>query len=1218
MELDRKSSKRACSAEDALLAEHSNLVDADSSFTHANTNNNPYADDYADYGLFSAGDHTSEKNAATAGAAKRRKAASDNNIGANDLRAADSWQHMAYLREKRKQNASSTLIQDADALARLEIVCSAVQRPKPPDDYLHSSSGGAAADTLDVYMLDIDYCTAFWSESPVVRIFGLTLEGYTVALFVGGFYPYFYVRINAKLREDLESVISGGMARFRSWLDCAAAERDKKGTSKDGAYVRDLQVVKRRSIYGYEPGETEFLRIETFQPKHVPLVRDVLFGKESKSAERRDAADSDDESNEQPPRLRPGRYGAFEVFEADIPFTLNFCVERGLYGCGWFSVNKKALQLRRRLETNTHFEFQCRADDVCSLRQRSEVPPLRTIAIDIECANRPKHFPEPTLDPVICLSANVYRLQDGMRPMASVGFGVGEIAPSAVKKDFITICFGGKEPVIDPKTGEWNAKAETEMLLAFARFVLASDPDFLSGWNSDGFDFPYLFKRADHLGIGHVFRALSRLSDELCSLKKHTFSSKAFGTHTDLDLKCPGRVDWDVLRVTRREVKSRSYTLNYQANDILGKKKHEISHDQIGPSWLGPDATPLTRRRVLDYNEHDERLAYEINAKKLFVYSYQELARATGVTVAEILTRGQGVKTLSQIMRVARAEGYVIPTFATIVQKCERSGFFDVLANLGIKRSSAGAMDDDDDGSDDEDEAEGGGDDGDEDVVTTPFGTAKLADRFPPLSDATLNAFNPRKDMMFYVHILQNHGSDALVSRTRFRLPQGGAEAQLWTSNEENNDKFMAAYRYARASGASVWLAFTEYAGENATHRPFYGLARITSDMLPGTNRLPKWKSETWNRNNCFSIEWICQLPVVQSSDQGGRSLPRWFGTVRDAVELKPENAYALLELCDGREPQQPPKAKGKKKGKGSKDVNDEIAYKGAIVIPTILGFYGVPISTLDFSGLYPSIMIFNNLCWTTYTTQQQVEQLGLKERPKDTATGKYILTVYDKDGNYVPENDGDYIITPAGHYFVTPKIRSGLMTRILISLIECRGKAKNVLGKVKSTKKAIGELRGVASEFSEAELAYNRSRLLKSLLDPEAADYTTSESKKRNGVKPSKEEIDAEAKKRVREKHGVDVAATHDATLLGIVRAVLEKAARKALDDLDKAVLVNEPTSMPLFRPLRAKFDAMPPTAGDARFRVLDELYGEYENLECVYEAKQNALKVSANSCYG
>ncbi|PWA03240.1 hypothetical protein BB558_000586 [Smittium angustum] len=92
--------------------------------------------------------------------------------------------------------------------------------------------------------------------------------------------------------------------------------------------------------------------------------------------------------------------------------------------------------------------------------------------------------------------------------------------------------------------------------------------------------------------------------------------------------------------------------------------------------------------------------------------------------------------------------------------------------------------------------------------------------------------------------------------------------------------------------------------------------------------------------------------------------------------------------------------------------------YEGAIVIEPMRGYYDVPIATLDFASLYPSIMIAHNLCYTTLVSRIAIEKLGLKE------------------------ND-DYINTPTNDAFVTPSRRKGLLPKILEHLLMARKQAK-------------------------------------------------------------------------------------------------------------------------------------------------------------------------------
>ncbi|KAK2745415.1 DNA-directed DNA polymerase delta [Myotisia sp. PD_48] len=103
------------------------------------------------------------------------------------------------------------------------------------------------------------------------------------------------------------------------------------------------------------------------------------------------------------------------------------------------------------------------------------------------------------------------------------------------------------------------------------------------------------------------------------------------------------------------------------------------------------------------------------------------------------------------------------------------------------------------------------------------------------------------------------------------------------------------------------------------------------------------------------------------------------------------------------------------------KNIGGDEQYKGATVIEPTRAFYDVPIATLDFASLYPSIIQAHNLCYTTLLNKKSVENLNLKK-------------------------DEDYIVTPNGDLFCTTKVRKGLLTQILEELLGARKRAKRDL----------------------------------------------------------------------------------------------------------------------------------------------------------------------------
>lgn len=125
-------------------------------------------------------------------------------------------------------------------------------------------------------------------------------------------------------------------------------------------------------------------------------------------------------------------------------------------------------------------------------------------------------------------------------------------------------------------------------------------------------------------------------------------------------------------------------------------------------------------------------------------------------------------------------------------------------------------------------------------------------------------------------------------------------------------------------------------------------------------------------------------------------------------------------------------------KSEGSDD-----QYEGATVIEPTRGYYDVPIATLDFASLYPSIMQAHNLCYTTLLNKKAAEKFNLQK-------------------------DEDYIVTPNGDMFVTVKQRKGLLAQILEELLSARKQAKRELAvETDPFKKAVLNGRQLALKIS-------------------------------------------------------------------------------------------------------------------------------------------------------
>jgi len=94
--------------------------------------------------------------------------------------------------------------------------------------------------------------------------------------------------------------------------------------------------------------------------------------------------------------------------------------------------------------------------------------------------------------------------------------------------------------------------------------------------------------------------------------------------------------------------------------------------------------------------------------------------------------------------------------------------------------------------------------------------------------------------------------------------------------------------------------------------------------------------------------------------------------------------------------------------------------FEGATVIEPKRGYYNDPIATLDFSSLYPSIIMAHNLCYTTLLTIAKKKELNIQEDQITT--------------------------TPSNSSFIKSSVRKGILPEILEHLLAARKKAKTEL----------------------------------------------------------------------------------------------------------------------------------------------------------------------------
>jgi DNA polymerase delta subunit 1 len=478
---------------------------------------------------------------------------------------------------------------------------------------------------------------------PMIRMFGVTEEGNSVLCNVHGFFPYFYLPCpSANFTED----------------DCEQLAKSLNGSISPNSTepsVLKVEVVKKKTIYGfYGSSFKPFLKITTLLHKYLNKVKGLL---------------------ENGYVLNGQRFNLSPAFESNISYTLRFMIDCAVVGANWVELPKAKwckLGDNCQPESFCQWEVDVVASDLISHStegEYSKVAPLRVLSFDIECAGRKGVFPEASVDPVIQI-ANIVTVQGSKQPH--------------LVKNIFTLKSCGHIVGADI----FSFEDEGEMLMQWSNFIRTVDPDVITGYNVNNFDFPYLLDRAEALGV-KGFPYLGRFRNSRTVAKDTRFSSKAYGTRDNKETNLDGRLPVDMLQVIQRDHKLRSYTLNSVSAHFLGEQKEDVPHSIITDLQNGDEQT---RRRLAVYCLKDAYLPQRLMTKLMVLINMIEMARVTGIPFNYLLTRGQQIKVISQLFRKAKEEDLIVPVMhsegtdeqyegATVIEP--KRGFYpDCIATL--------------------------------------------------------------------------------------------------------------------------------------------------------------------------------------------------------------------------------------------------------------------------------------------------------------------------------------------------------------------------------------------------------------------------------------------------------------------------------------------------------------------------------------------------------
>lgn len=312
---------------------------------------------------------------------------------------------------------------------------------------------------------------------------------------------------------------------------------------------------------------------------------------------------------------------------------------RSIYGqpVSRFSTRKRAeFEKERRIhsgkelfESDVNVVFRCLSDNYLKV----EPPKLHTCFFDIEVDFDPEKGFSPTDDP--------------FNPVTAISLYLDW------QDLLITLCIAPKH--MSPDTAkEISSKfsncllftSEIEMFETF--FQLIEDADILTGWNSEGYDIPYMVNR--------VTRVMSKDDTRKFCLMGQLPKPRTYERYgkEEVTYDLIGRVHMDYLQLYKKyNYESRhSYKLDAIGELEVGENKtqYEGTLDQLyNKDWL----------KFLEYNRQDTMLLVKIHNKLKFLELANALAHENTVLLPTVM--GSVAMIEMAIMNEAHERGLVVP-----------------------------------------------------------------------------------------------------------------------------------------------------------------------------------------------------------------------------------------------------------------------------------------------------------------------------------------------------------------------------------------------------------------------------------------------------------------------------------------------------------------------------------------------------------------------------
>nr|WEG69061.1 DNA polymerase catalytic subunit [Mastomys natalensis cytomegalovirus 2]WEG69199.1 DNA polymerase catalytic subunit [Mastomys natalensis cytomegalovirus 2]WEG69338.1 DNA polymerase catalytic subunit [Mastomys natalensis cytomegalovirus 2]WEG69476.1 DNA polymerase catalytic subunit [Mastomys natalensis cytomegalovirus 2]WEG69614.1 DNA polymerase catalytic subunit [Mastomys natalensis cytomegalovirus 2] len=360
-----------------------------------------------------------------------------------------------------------------------------------------------------------------------------------------------------------------------------------------------------------------------------------------------------------------------KVYEINVDPLTRFLIDKKIPSFGWCRVKRYCRRVIGKSSTAC-IEIDCETSDLVAVNEETSWPAYRCMSFDIECMSETGSFPvsDNVGDIVIQISCICYNVTDKKTKW------------KVPEKHLFTI-----GPCSDIEGVRiYTFPSEYEMLLGFFIFVFIYSPEFITGYNINGFDIQYLLGRMEKLykiDVGQFtkLRKGGRFFAYTPEKVKGTF-----GVTGTVKVFCTGMVVLDMYPVCTVKATAPNYKLDTMSELYLGKKKEDLSYKEIPKQFVAGDDG---RARVGKYCVQDAALVKDLFNIIAFHYEAAAIARLARIPMRKVIFDGQQIRVYTCLLEECSARGMILPNIPHTNGK-ESSEEDSVEEDAGTSSSNVG------------------------------------------------------------------------------------------------------------------------------------------------------------------------------------------------------------------------------------------------------------------------------------------------------------------------------------------------------------------------------------------------------------------------------------------------------------------------------------------------------------------------------------------------